>query len=408
MTGPLTDLRVLDLTTVLMGPYATQVLADMGADVIKVESPEGDSVRGIGPFRNPGMGAIFLQANRGKRSIVLDLKQDRGREALLELARTSDVLISNLRPQVMERLKLSYVDVAGVNPKIIYVGVFGYGQDGPYAARPAYDDLMQGGAGIASLVKRAGGSVPRYAPIAIADRTVGIWAVGAINAALWHRERTGEGQSIEIPMFETMTQLVLGDHMGGALFEPALGTMGYGRLLSHDRRPYATKDGFVCALIYSDRQWRRFFEAIGEPDIFTRDPRFATITSRTQHIDDIYAMVTAYMKERTTAEWVELLSTADIPVEPLRTIEDLLHDPHLTAKGFFKTQHHPSEGQLRMPGVAMTFSKSHVDVSGPAPRLGEHSREILLEAGYVPEAIDAMMMEKVSAEPRSPGPEVML
>jgi crotonobetainyl-CoA:carnitine CoA-transferase CaiB-like acyl-CoA transferase len=393
MTGPLTGLRVIDLTTVLMGPYATQVLADMGADVIKVESPEGDSVRGIGPFRNPGMGAIFLQANRGKRSIVLDLKQSRGREALLELAKTSDVLISNLRPQVMERLKLSYVDVAGVNPKIIYVGVFGYGQDGPYAARPAYDDLMQGGAGIASLVKRAGGSVPRYAPIAIADRTVGIWAVGAINAALWHRERTGEGQSIEIPMFETMTQLVLGDHMGGALFEPALGTMGYGRLLSHDRRPYATKDGFVCALIYSDRQWRRFFEAIGEPDIFTCDPRFATITSRTQHIDEIYAMVTAYMKERTTAEWVELLSTADIPVEPLRTIEDLLHDPHLTAKGFFKTQHHPSEGQLRMPGVAMTFSKSHVDVSGPAPRLGEHSREILLEAGYVPEAIDAMMME---------------
>ena len=399
MTGPLAGLRVVDLTTVLMGPYATQILADMGADVIKVESPEGDSVRGIGPFRNPGMGAIFLQANRGKRSIVLDLKQDRGREALLDLAKTADVLVSNLRPQVMERLRLSYADVAGVNPGIIYAGVFGYGQDGPYAARPAYDDLMQGGTGIPNLVERAGGSIPRYAPLAMADRVVGIWAVGAITAALWHREHTGEGQSIEIPMFETMTQIVLGDHMGGAIFDPARGPMGYGRLLSPDRRPYATKDGFVCALIYSDKQWRRFFEAIGEPDTFASDPRFTNITSRTQHIDDIYAMVNAYMKQRTTAEWVELLSAADIPVEPLRSIEDLVHDQHLTAKGFFKTQQHPTEGRLRMPGVPTIFSKSPATVGGPAPRLGEHSREILREAGYTAENIDLMITDKITFEP---------
>jgi crotonobetainyl-CoA:carnitine CoA-transferase CaiB-like acyl-CoA transferase len=406
MTGPLTGLRILDLTTVLMGPYATQILGDMGAEIIKVESPEGDSVRGIGPFRNPGMGAIFLQANRGKRSIVLDLKQPQGREALLKLVETADVLVYNLRPQVMERLKLGYADVAAANSKIIYAGLFGYGRDGPYAARPAYDDLMQGGTGIPSLVQRAGNPDPRYAPLAIADRVVGIWAVGAITAALWHRERCGEGQSIDIPMFETMAQLVLGDHMGGGLFEPAQGAMGYGRLLSHDRRPYPTRDGYVCALVYSDKQWRRFFEAIGEPEVFTKDPRFATITSRTQHIDEIYAMVTAYMTERTTAEWVALLSAIDIPVEPLRTIEELVEDPHLEASGFFQTQLHPTEGPLRMPGVPTTFSRSPADVGGPAPRLGEHSRDILRAAGYPTEAIDALVAAGITSEPRMAPEEV--
>ncbi len=400
-TGPLSGLKVLDLTTVLMGPYTTQILGDMGADIIKIESPEGDSVRGIGPFRNPGMGAIFLQANRGKRSIVLDLKQPQGREALLKLAETADVLITNLRPQVMERLRLGYADVAAANPDIIYAGLFGYGQDGPYAARPAYDDLMQGGTGIPSLVQRAGNPGPRYAPLAIADRVVGIWAVGAITAALWHRERSGEGQRIDIPMFETMTQLVLGDHMGGGLFDPSLGPMGYGRLLSHDRRPYPTKDGYVCALVYSDKQWRRFFEAIGEPEIFSADPRFATITSRSRHIDEIYAMVTNYMTQRTTAEWVALLSAIDIPVEPLRAVEELVDDPHLVAKGFFQTQQHPTEGPLRMPGVPTTFSKSPAAVGGPAPRLGEHSREILRDAGYGPAAIDALLASGVTAEPRA-------
>jgi len=408
MTGPLTGLKILDLTTVLMGPYTTQILGDMGADVVKIESPEGDSVRGIGPFRNPGMGSIFLQANRGKRSIVLDLKQKQGREALLKLIETADVLVYNLRPQVMERLMLGYADVAASNPKIIYAGLFGYGQDGPYAARPAYDDLMQGGTGIPSLVQRAGNPAPRYAPLAIADRVVGIWAVGAITAALWHRERHGHGhgQRIDIPMFETMAQLVLGDHMGGGLFEPGLGDMGYGRLLSRDRRPYPTKDGYVCALVYSDRQWRRFFTAIGEPEIFTGDPRFATITSRSEHIDEIYAMVTTYMTQRTTAEWVELLSAIDIPVEPLRSIEQLVDDPHLRAKGFFQMQQHPTEGPLRMPGVPTMFSKTPADIGGPAPRLGQHSRDILRAAGYATEAIDALVAAGITSEPRMAPEEI--
>jgi crotonobetainyl-CoA:carnitine CoA-transferase CaiB-like acyl-CoA transferase len=322
------------------------------------------------------------------------------REALLKLVQTADVLVYNLRPQVMERLRLGYADVAASNPKIIYAGLFGYGQDGPYAARPAYDDLMQGGTGIPSLVQRAGNPAPRYAPLAIADRVVGIWAVGAITAALWHRERHGEGQRIDIPMFETMAQLVLGDHMGGGLFDPTQGAMGYGRLLSHDRRPYPTKDGYVCALVYSDGQWRRFFEAIGELEVFSGDPRFTTITSRSKHIDEIYAMVTAYMTQRTTAEWVALLSAIDIPVEPLRTIEQLVDDPHLTAKGFFQTQLHPTEGPLRMPGVPTVFSKSPAAVGGPAPRLGEHSRGILRDAGYATEAIDAMLLAGITSEPR--------
>jgi crotonobetainyl-CoA:carnitine CoA-transferase CaiB-like acyl-CoA transferase len=399
VTLPLSRIKVLDVSQIMAGPFCCMLLGDMGADVIKVESPEGDSVRGIGPFRNPGMGAIFLQANRGKRSIVLDLKQLDGRAALLKLAATADVFVTNLRPLVMERLKLGYAEVVAVNPDIIYTSLFGYGQDGPYAARPAYDDLMQGGSGIPSLVQRAGNADPRYAPLAIADRVVGIWAVGAITAALWHRERSGEGQSIDIPMFETMTQLVLGDHMGGGLFEPELGPMGYGRLLSHDRRPYPTKDGFVCALLYSDKQWRRFFEAIGEPEVFAGDPRFATITSRTTHIDELYAMVKVYMTQRSTAEWVALLSSIDIPVEPLRSIEQLVDDPHLQAKNFFAVQQHPTEGALRMPGVPTTFSKTPAAVGRPAPRLGEHSREILQEAGYATATIDALIAAKVTAEP---------
>ena len=209
MAGPLHGLRVLDLTNTLMGPYATQTLADMGADVVKVESPGGDPVRGLGPFRNPGMGAIFLQVNRGKRSLVLDLKQEAGRDALLTLAARADLLVYNMRPQVMARLGIGYEAVAAVKPDIVYAGLFGFGQDGPLAARPAYDDLIQGAAALPSLAVQAGGAAPRYVPLALVDRVVGLYGVGAIMAALWHRERTGEGQRLDIPMFETMASLVL-------------------------------------------------------------------------------------------------------------------------------------------------------------------------------------------------------
>lgn len=399
MAGPLQGLRVLDLTNTLMGPYATQILADMGAEVVKVESPGGDPVRGLGPFRNPGMGAIFLQVNRGKRSIVLDLKQEAGRDTLLKLAARADLLVYNMRPQVMARLGIGYDAIAAVKPDLVYAGLFGFGQDGPRAARPAYDDLIQGAAALPSLAVQAGGAAPRYVPLALVDRVVGLYGVGAIMAALWHRERTGEGQRLDIPMFETMASFVLADHMGGRLFDPPLGPPGYARLLSRDRRPYATRDGFVCALIYNDGQWRRFFTAIGRPEIWTDDPRFATISERTRHIDAIYGMVAEILATLGTEECVALLEGADIPVSRLATLDDLIEDSHLAAKGFFVEIDHPTEGRLSMPGIPGSFSHSAAAIGRPAPRLGQDGPAILREAGFSESDIAGLAAAGVTLAP---------
>ncbi len=382
MAGPLTGVRIVDITTVLMGPYATQILGDLGADVIKVEPPGGDSVRGIGLARNPGMAGVFLHANRSKRSIVLDLKQPAGREALLKLAADADVLVYNVRPQAMARLRLDYEAVKAVNPRILYVGVYGYGQGGPYAAKPAYDDLIQGAVAIPTLGVLAGNEVPRYAPNAMADRIVGMAAANAVTAGLFERERSGKGQAIDVPMFETMTQFVLGDHLQGCSFEPPIGPAGYARLLNEDRRPYATKDGHLCVLVYNDKQWRAFFELIGRAGLMTDDPRFATIGARTEHIRELYRMVAEVMPTRTSAEWTAALEAADIPVMPMHTLESLMDDPHLRAVGFFQTVEHPSEGSIRTMAVPSTWSRSRPELLRQAPRLGEHSAELLREAGY--------------------------
>ncbi|HYD67341.1 CoA transferase [Azospirillum sp.] len=400
MSGPLNGVRILDLTTVLMGPYATQILGELGADVIKVEPPQGDTVRGIGPMRHPGMGAIFLHANRGKRSIVLDLKQPEGRQALLDLARTADVLIYNVRPQAMARLGLSYAEVAEANPRIVYVGLFGYGQDGPYAAKPAYDDLIQGAVAIPTLFAASTGGEPRYVPATMVDRTVGLHAVYAVTAALFHRERTGEGQAVDVPMFETMTHFVQGDHMGGATFEPAEGPTGYPRLLAPQRRPYRTSDGHICALIYNDKQWRSFFDLIGRPDILDSDPRFADMDSRTRHIDELYGFVAEHLATRTTAEWMEALTRADIPVMRLHTLDSLLEDPHLTATGFFQVVEHPREGPIRSMAVPTRWSATPPAVERQAPALGEHSAEVLREAGYDDATIAALAERGVIREAR--------
>ncbi|MBE7202148.1 MAG: CoA transferase [Parafilimonas terrae] len=399
MAGPLHGLRVLDLTNTLMGPYATQTLADMGAEVVKVESPGGDPVRGLGPFRNPGMGAIFLQVNRGKRSLVLDLKQAAGRDALLTLAARADLLVYNMRPQVMARLGIGYDAIAAVKPDIVYAGLFGFGQDGPLAPRPAYDDLIQGAAALPSLAVQAGAAAPRYVPLALVDRVVGLYGVGAIMAALWHRERTGEGQRLDIPMFETMASFVLADHMGGRLFDPPLGPPGYARLLSPDRRPYATRDGFVCALIYNDGQWRRFFTAIGRPEIWTNDPRFATISERTRHIDAIYGMVAEILATLGTEACVTLLEGADIPVCRLASLDDLIEDAHLAAKGFFVEIDHPTEGRLSMPGIPGSFSRSTASIGRPAPRLGQDGPAILREAGFSDSDIAGLAAAGVTLAP---------
>ncbi|MGQ0700284.1 MAG: CaiB/BaiF CoA transferase family protein [Panacagrimonas sp.] len=379
--GPLKGLRVLDLTAVLMGPFATQMLADLGAEVIKVETPDGDGTRHIGPMRSPGMGAIFLNVNRGKRSVVLDLKQPVAHAAFMRMVARSDVLVYNVRPSAMERLGLSWEAVRAVNPHIVYAGLFGYGREGPYAPRPAYDDLIQGATGLAALAQMAGSPVPRYVPTTIADRTVGLHAFGAILAAIYHREKTGEGQALDVPMFETMTQFVMGDHLSGKTFVPDHGRAGYARLLAHERRPYATSDGYVCALIYSDKQWKNFCALIGRPEMFTQDARMASLTTRTQHIDALYAFVGEQLRLRSTAEWLAVLEQADIPCMPMHTPESIVDDPHLAAAGFFGEFDHPSEGRLRGMRPPTRWSATPPAAPAPTPRLGEHTAEVLREAG---------------------------
>jgi crotonobetainyl-CoA:carnitine CoA-transferase CaiB-like acyl-CoA transferase len=388
MSGPLAGVRIVDMTTVLMGPYATQILGDMGADVIKVEPPKGDGTRDLGPMRSPGMGPLFMHVNRSKRSIVLDLKKPAAHRALLAIVKTADVLIYNVRPQAMQRLKLSYAELAKINPRLIYVGTFGFGQAGPYAARPAYDDLIQGAVSLPTLAERAGADRPRYVPVTIADRTVGLNAVAAVSAALYHREKTGQGQAIEIPMFETMAQFVLGDHMAGLTFDPPLGGSGYPRLLAKERRPYATKDGYVCALIYNDKQWKSFFDLIGKPEVLEKDPRFADLASRTSHIDELYQLVGETLATRTTAEWLEALDEADIPVMPMHTVDSILEDPHMKAIDFFEVVEHPTEGRIRSMAVPQAWSASQPEVTRLAPRLGEHTREILQEVGLTEAEIE--------------------
>jgi crotonobetainyl-CoA:carnitine CoA-transferase CaiB-like acyl-CoA transferase len=390
MSGPLHGVRVLDLTTVVMGPYATQILGDFGADVIKVEPPEGDVMRYAWPFRHPGMGTIYLGVNRNKRSVVLDLKKAAARDACLALAAKADVLVYNIRPQAMGRLKLSYEDVRKVNPRIIYAGCFGYSQRGPYAAKAAYDDLIQGASGLPYLLQRQGAAEPRYAPMIVADRSVGQQVASAVNAALYHREKTGKGQRIDIPMFEHLLQIVLGDHLGGYAFEPAHGESGYARILAPDRRPYQTSDGYICTLIYNDKQWKAFFDVIGRPEMLST-PEFATQQARSQNYQRAYTMVAEELKKRTTAEWIEALERADIPVQRMNSIEDILADPHLAAIGYFSVREHPSEGRIRTLAVPSEWSETQPEYRRHAPRLGEHTREVLQEAGMGKDEIESLI-----------------
>jgi crotonobetainyl-CoA:carnitine CoA-transferase CaiB-like acyl-CoA transferase len=390
MSGPLHGVRILDLTTVVMGPYATQTLADLGADVIKVEPPEGDVMRFAWPARHAGMGHIFLHANRNKRAITLDLKQDAARNALLALAKDADVLVYNIRPQAMVRLRLGYEDLRAVNPRMIYVGGFGYSQRGPYAAKAAYDDLIQGAAGIPWLLKKQGADVPRYAPVIIADRTVGMHIANAVCAALYAREKTGKGQRVDVPMFESLLQTVLGEHLGGFTFEPQTGEPGYARMLARDRRPFQTADGYVCALIYNDKQWKAFFALIGKPELMQSD-KFRDQEARSRNYDDAYALVDAEMRKRGTEEWIVALEAADIPVQRMNSLDDIIADPHLEAIGYFRQIEHPSEGRIRSMAVPSEWSETSPEYRRHAPRQGEHTREVLREAGLDEAAIDAMI-----------------
>ena len=401
MAGPLDGVRILDLTTVVMGPYATQILADYGADVIKVEPPEGDIMRHNAPMRSKGMGHIFMNANRNKRSVVLDLKQDAGRAACLAIARDADVLVYNIRPQAMARLKLSYEDLRTVNPRLIYVGAFGYSQRGPYAAKAAYDDLIQGAVGLPWLFREAGGAAPRYLPAIVADRATGLHIVNAVCAALYRREKSGAGQRVDVPMFESLLQLVLGEHLAGETYVPPQGGLGYGRMLASGRCPYETRDGYVCVLVYNDKQWRAFFDLIGRPEL-RQDPAYATQEARSRDFDGAYALIAGEMRKRTTAEWIAALEAADIPVQRMNSLADILDDPHLAAIGYFREVEHPSEGRIRAMSVPSEWSESAPQYRRHAPRLGEHTREVLREAGYKEDAIERMIASGTAREGGKP------
>ena len=374
-SGPLRGVRILDLTTVVMGPFATQMLGDLGADVVKIESQTGDSMRWIGPWRHEGMGPLFLQANRNKRSVVLDLKTAEGKQALVALANMADVLVSNVRPQALQRLGLDYESIRAGNKRIVYCAAVGYGSGGPDAGKAVYDDLMQAASGIAGLFRAVDGA-PRYAPINICDRVVGLYVANAISAALYHRAMTGEGQAIEVPMFETMAQFVLADHMGGGAFKPPLGEMGYKRLLSRTRGPYATRDGHISLVVYTDRHWRDFTQLVGCPALMDTDDRFRSQESRTRYAEDIGRFLAEHLLARNNEEWLKVLHEIDIPACPVNSIDDLFDDPHLKAVHFFEEMNHPTEKTVMVCRHPVQFSHTPASIRRLAPNLGEHTAEV--------------------------------
>ncbi len=399
--GPLAGVRVLDLTSVILGPYATQILGDYGADVVKVESPAGDNMRFAAPWRTPGMGHIFMQLNRNKRSIVLDLKHPEGRAAALRLAERADVVVHNLRPQAVARLGLGYDDLRALNPGIVYVGAYGFRADGPYGEKAAYDDIIQGLIALPWILGETAGDRPRYVPSTICDRVTGLNAVNAVLAALFHRERTGEGQQVEVTMFETLTEFVLSDHLGGETWLPPTAAMGYPRLLAPDRNPMRTKDGYLAILVYNDRQWRSFLEAVDRADLPEERPVFATLESRSQHTAEVYAWLAEQIATRTTDEWLGILDDADVPAMPLHSLDSLLRDPHHEATGFFRVADHPTEGEIRMMEVPSRWSGSPPSLRRHAPLLGEHSAEVLREVGYSAEDVARLADDGVTLLPRA-------
>lgn len=376
MAGPLTGVRVIDLTTVGMGPYATQMLGDMGADVIKVEAPAGDPFRDIAPAINPRMGAPFLNLNRNKRSIVLDLKQAAGRETLDVLLAGADLFVCNIRPQALRKLGLDYPSLEERFPRLIYCSLQGFSEHGPYAGRPAFDDVIQAMSGMAALQGHHSGE-PEYVNAIIADKVTGLAAVGAIGMALYERERSGKGQAIEVPMFEFMVSFNQVEHMASATFSRTEGA-GYARVLSPNRRPYRTRDGHISVLPYTTDHWVRFFRSAGRPELAEEAARTDPLV-RSRDIDRWYKLLADIVAERPTDEWLRLLADADIPLAPILSLDELLQDERLTEAGAFVRHAHPTEGEILSSGIPISFSRTPGSVRMLAPGLDEHHDEILEE-----------------------------
>ncbi|MEF7615362.1 CoA transferase [Aquincola sp. MAHUQ-54] len=398
----LAGVRVIDLTTVVFGPYAVQTLGDYGADVIKIESPTGDGTRFNGPAHEPGMSSMFLGSNRNKRSVVLDLKQSAGCKALLALCDTADVFIHNIRPHKLAALGLSPQVLRARNPRLIFVGLHGFGEEGPYAGAPAYDDTIQALSGAADLVRRQSGT-PGYLPTVMADKIAAQMAVHAVLAALFQRERTGRGQTIEVPMFEAVTSFLLVEHFfarqlqdGSTPTQPAEEDLGYPRSLAPWRRPYLAADGYVCIMPYTDENWRRFFVAAERSDLLA-DERFQSIAGRSRHVSELLGCMGEIVARKSIAEWMSLCSELDIPCAKLNRLEDLENDPHLRAVGFFQSLQLDASTHLRFPRFPLRLSDSRV-APKPPPRLGEHTAEVLGALG-LPEAVLCQVLPAPMPEP---------
>jgi crotonobetainyl-CoA:carnitine CoA-transferase CaiB-like acyl-CoA transferase len=383
--GPLSGLRVVDLTTMVAGPYATLLLVDLGADVIKVEPPRGDQARDLGPRVNPGMGAVFVNANRGKRSVVLDLTTDGGRAALKRLTATAAGFVHNLRPDAAARCGADAETLRAGHPELVHCTIRGFGSGGRYRDLPAYDDIIQGAAGIAGQQEWVAGE-PTYVATAIADKVAGLTAALAITAALHERCATGRGSTVEVPMFESLVAFGLLEHLWGRTFVPPLGEARYPRVSAPERRPYATADGWISVVVYNNEHWKKFFALIGQPELID-DERYSTLWSRTQNLKSLHDLLAVRLGARTTDEWLEQLHAAGIPAVRYSRVDDLFDDPHLADAGLFQHVQHPTEGELLQIATPISFdgARGPLDPDRLAPQLGEHTDEILGELGITPD-----------------------
>ena len=385
MAGALEGIKILDLTSVGFGPYACQILGDYGAEVIKIEAPEGDITRGIAPFKNKGMGHFFINANRNKRSLILDLKNKKGKATFFKLVEKSDVVMTSIRPAAMERLGIGFRACKQINPSLIYVALVGFGQLGPYAKRPAYDDIIQGVSGMAAMQGGREGD-PTFVNASVCDKICSQIAAHATLAALFARTKSGTGQLVEVPMFESMVGFNLVEHQSGMTFDPPLGSTGYERSMVKYRRPYATRNGFVCALPYTTKHWQSFFSIMQREDMLN-DPRVLDPKVRSEKIGELYELVSDLVADWDTEDLLKALEEGDIPHGEATQLYDLKNDDHLEAIGFFQTHEHPTEGTIKLTSPPVKLSETPTNIRRLPPLLGEHSSEILKEVGYSEEEI---------------------
>lgn len=383
--GALHGVTVLDLTTVVMGPFATSMLGDLGAEVIKVETLDGDITRRMGPQRNSGMTALTLGLQRNKRSIAVDLKSSEGKSVLARLVRRSDVVVSNLRPQSREDLGLTYPDLTTIRPDVILCTAQAYAEDSSRRNEPAYDDMVQAASGLTGLVEAVDGT-PRYAPYVIADKVSGLYIVIGVLSALMHRSATGSGQHVEIPMVDAMIHFNLVEHLSGQTFAPPVGDFGWKRVLVPERAPYRTSDGYVCILPYTDANWRTFFTLTGLTDLLT-DHRFTDIDKRHQNMGYLHSVISEITPQRSTQEWLDLCRDNNIPAARPLDLTRVTEDPYVIDHGVLRRNSHPTEGDYFSALTPLRMSESPVSLRKHAPMLGAHTAEVLSELGYTVEDI---------------------